>query len=52
MLTSAAFKDPEGKVVLVLLNEATESTEIILKDSIRGEMKLGINARSMQTIVY
>jgi Glycosyl hydrolase family 30 beta sandwich domain len=52
MLTSAAFKDPEGKVVLVLLNEATDSTEVILKDSIRGDMKLGINARSMQTIIY
>lgn len=52
MLTSAAFKDPEGQTVVVLLNEATVSTEIILKDSVKGSMKFGINSRSMQTIIY
>ena len=52
MLTSAAFEDPEGKVVVVLLNEATVQTEVILKDSEKGNMKYGINARSMQTITY
>lgn len=52
MLTSAAFKDPAGRVVLVLLNEATDSTEVVLRDSIQGDMKLGINARSMQTVIY
>ena len=52
MLTSAAFKDPEGQTIVILLNEATASTEIVLKDSLKGFMKFGINSRSMQTIVY
>ena len=52
MLTSAAFKDPGGRTVVVLLNEATVSTEIVLKDTVKGAMKFGINSRSMQTIIY
>ena len=52
MLTSAAFIDPTHRTVVVTLNEATVSTEIVLKDSVKGNMKYGINARSMQTIIY
>ena len=52
MLTSAAFVDIEQRTVVVLLNEATVSTEIVIKDSVHGNMKHGINARSMQTVIY
>lgn len=52
MLTSAAFVDTDAKTVVIILNEATVSTEIVIKDSIRGNMKHGINARSMQTVIY
>jgi len=52
MLTATSFKDPQNRVVVVIMNEATVDTEIILKDSRKGDMKFGINSRSMQTIIY
>ena len=53
MLTGAAFKDPtNGKISAILLNEAMVDTNVVLRDSVRGDVTFGINERSMQTIVY
>ena len=53
MLTGAAFKNPvNGKISAILLNEAMVNTNVVLRDSVRGDVTFGINERSMQTIVY
>lgn len=56
-LTGVAFKHlKEGildETVVVLMNEASVETEYLLYDKyINKELRLGINARSIQTIVY
>jgi hypothetical protein len=52
LLTGAAFKDPEGSTVVVLMNEAAKDTAVVISDKVRGDIHFGINGRSIQTIVY
>jgi len=51
-LTAVAFQDTSAKTVVVALNEASVDTEIVLSDSDKGDVWFGIQARSMQTLVY
>ena len=47
-----AVKLRRDKVVVVLMNEASEDTKVILEDTVKGSVWFGINARSLQTVVY
>lgn len=52
-LTGAAFQsDSKNETVVVLMNEATISTEIILYDTKMSSMRFGISGRGIQTIIY
>jgi len=52
MLYAVAFENEEKNNVLVIMNEADIHTEILLQDFTHGDMRFGINGRSMQTLVY
>ena len=51
-LTGAAFRDPNKKTVVVLLNEADADTKVILADADKGEAWFPVPAKAIQTIVY
>eukprot|EP01041_Mallomonas_annulata_P011965 gene11965-25063_t len=51
-LTGAAFVDPLEQSVLVLMNEAPVDTTVVIDDSVQGKFISGINARSIQTVIY
>jgi hypothetical protein len=52
MLYAVAFENVEKNNVVVIMNEAEIHTEILLQDFTHGDMRFGINGRSMQTLVY
>jgi glucosylceramidase len=51
-LTAAAFVNTKQETVLVVMNEASIDTEIVLSDVVKGDAWFGINARSIQTVIY
>jgi len=51
-LTGAAFVDTSQQTVLVVMNEAPVDSPFVIDDPVHGLFSSGINARSIQTIVY
>jgi hypothetical protein len=52
MLSGAAFKDPTGQIVSVIMNEASIDSSITISDKSKGDLHIGINARAIQTVIY
>ena len=52
MLYAVAFENEDKNNVVVIMNEADIHTEILLQDFTHGDMRFGINGRSMQTLIY
>ena len=52
MLYAVAFENVEKTNVVVIMNEADIKSEIILQDFTHGDIRFGINGRSMQTLIY
>lgn len=52
MLYAVAFENDQKNNVIVIMNEADIHTEILLQDFSHGDIRFGINGRSMQTLVY
>lgn len=51
-LSSSAFLTPEGRTVVVVMNEAPVDSFVDISDSVSGSMRTAINAHSIQTIIY
>jgi hypothetical protein len=52
-LSGIAVTDGVDSTSIVVMNEAPVDTEVVLHDAVRDQFALlGINARSIQTIVY
>eukprot|EP00607_Mallomonas_marina_P010362 CAMPEP_0182421362 /NCGR_PEP_ID=MMETSP1167-20130531/6724_1 /TAXON_ID=2988 /ORGANISM="Mallomonas Sp, Strain CCMP3275" /LENGTH=661 /DNA_ID=CAMNT_0024598421 /DNA_START=178 /DNA_END=2163 /DNA_ORIENTATION=- len=51
-LTGAGFIDKSSQTVLIVMNEAPVDTPLVIEDPLHGVFYSGINARSIQTIVY
>ncbi|XP_039964293.1 lysosomal acid glucosylceramidase-like [Bactrocera tryoni] len=47
-----AFKRPDQRIAVVLLNSESRAVDVLLTDSVRGEIKINIPAHSWHTIVY
>ena len=51
-LYATAFQDPSKQTVVIIVNEAPVDTSLILSDERFGMLSSGINALSVQTVVY
>uniref|UniRef100_A0A0A1XGL7 Glucosylceramidase n=1 Tax=Zeugodacus cucurbitae TaxID=28588 RepID=A0A0A1XGL7_ZEUCU len=49
---AVAFKRPDQRIAVVLLNSEKRAVDVLLNDSVRGEIKINIPAQSWHTIVY
>nr|XP_036224061.1 lysosomal acid glucosylceramidase [Bactrocera oleae] len=47
-----AFKRPDQRIAAVLLNGENHAVEVLLNDSVRGEITINLPAHSWHTIVY
>ncbi|XP_067626974.1 lysosomal acid glucosylceramidase-like [Eurosta solidaginis] len=55
LLTSlevVAFKRPDERIVVVLLNSDGKAVDVLLNDSVQGEIKINVPANSWHTIIY
>ncbi|CAD6992980.1 unnamed protein product [Ceratitis capitata] len=49
---TVAFKRPDGRIAVVLLNSENNPVDVLLNDKDRGEVLISIPANSWHTILY
>ncbi|XP_054742491.1 lysosomal acid glucosylceramidase-like isoform X1 [Anastrepha obliqua] len=52
LVEAVAFKRPDERIALVLLNRDSVPVEVLLSDTVRGEIAIDVPANSWHTIVY
>lgn len=49
---TAAFKQPDGSIALVVHNREYTTVNLEVEDSVRGTIKLSLPGKSIHTIIY